>query len=160
MARPLYTAPLAESSTARRAVAGKLPLMVDHVEIVPSSVAKRNCAGVPRTRKSSAMGLNTMPVGVEGKTLPEGVGMPTAEGIAGLPAGSTTLALPRLLTAIQKDWPGSNASPRDSGDWDRCAQRFLPYLRPDQSAESHHCLRSALACFRRHSQEMRRSGRE
>src|SRR6267154_6840816 len=112
MARPLYTAPLAESSTARRAVAGKLPLMVDHVEIVPSSVAKRNCAGVPRTRKSSAMGLNTMPVGVEGKTLPEGVGMPTAEGIAGLPAGSTTLALPRLLTAIQKDWPGSNASPQ------------------------------------------------
>src|SRR6476646_3574030 len=57
------------------------------------------------------MGLNTMPVGVEGNALPDGVGMPTAEGIAGFPAGSTTLVLPRLLTAIQKDWPGSNAIP-------------------------------------------------
>src|SRR5437868_226216 len=106
------------------------------------------------------MGLNTMPVGVDGETLPDGVGMPTAEGIAGLPAGSTTLALPRLLSPIQKDWPGSNAIPRDSAGWDRCAQRFLQYLRPDYSAESHHRLRSALACFRRRSPEMHRSGRE
>src|SRR6266568_3735587 len=112
MARPLYTAPLAESSRARSAFVGKLPLIVDQVDIVPSSVAKRNCARVPRTRKSCAMGLNTMPVGVDGTALPEGAGMPTSEGTSELPEGSNTLALPRLLSAIKKDCPGWNATPQ------------------------------------------------
>src|SRR6266700_4077904 len=112
MARPLYTAPLAESSRAKSAFVGKLPLIVAQLEIVPSSVAKRNCAGVPRTRKSCAMGLNTTPVGVEGSALREGVGMPTARGISGLPEGSNTLALPRLLSATKKDCPGWNATPQ------------------------------------------------
>ena len=84
----------------------------DQVEMVPSSVAKRNCAGVPRTRKSCAMGLNTMPVGAEGTSLPETEGMPTAKGISGLPEESNILALLRLLSAIQKDCPGWNATPQ------------------------------------------------
>ncbi len=112
MARLLYTAPLAESSRARRAFVGKLPLIVAQVEMVPSSVARRNCAGVPRTRKSCATGLDTMPVGAEGKALPEGAGIPTTEGISGLPDGSKTLAEPRLLSAIKKDCPGWNAKPQ------------------------------------------------
>src|SRR6266702_168852 len=91
MARPLYIAPLAESSTAKSAFAGRLPLIVAQVEIVPSSVVNRNCAGVPRTRKSCAMGLNTMPGGVEAEALPEGAGTPTPTGISGLPEGSNPL---------------------------------------------------------------------
>src|SRR5438552_669109 len=112
MARPLYTAPLAESSWAKSAFVGKLPLIVAQVEMVPSSVAKRNCAGVPRTRKSCAIELNTIPVGVEGRALPEGAGMPTAKGTSGLPVESNTLALPLWLSAIKKDCPGWNAMPQ------------------------------------------------
>src|SRR6266700_828738 len=112
MARPFYIAPLAESSTAKSAFAGRLPLIVAQVEIVPSSVVNRNCAGVPRTRKSCAMGLNTMPVGVEAEALTEGAGTPTPTGISGLPEGSNTLELPPLLSAIKKDCPGSNAIPQ------------------------------------------------
>ena len=111
MARPVYTAPLAESSRARSANVGLLPLIEAQVEIVPSSAEKRNWAGVPRTRKSWAMGLNTMPVGLDGGVFPEGSGMPTTSGRAGAPEGSNTFAVPRTLSATKKGCPGSNATP-------------------------------------------------
>src|SRR5207248_4220960 len=100
------TAPLAESSTARSAFVGEVPFTVAHVETVPSSVANRNCAGVPRTKKSPAIGLKARPVGLEGAVAPEGTGMPMTEGTTGLPEGSKTLAEPRLLSEVQKDCPG------------------------------------------------------
>src|SRR6185437_17169918 len=112
MVKPLYTAPLAESSRARSAVVGKLLLMDAQVEIVPSSVAKTNCAGVPRTRKSSTTGLNTTPAGLAARILPEGTGTVTVPGRSEAPETSNTLALPRLLSAIQKESPGKSPTPQ------------------------------------------------
>ena len=98
-----------ELSTAIVANDGWLPLTSDQVEIVPSSVAKINCAGLPETWKSSGTGLNAMPVGVAGEF--DGVGMPIPIGSCGVPVGSKTLARPLLLAAIQKGWFGLNAMP-------------------------------------------------
>src|SRR5690242_3896713 len=111
MASPVYTAPLAESSRAKSANVGLFPLIDAQVEIVPSSAAKRNWVGVPRTRKSWAVGLNTTPVGLDGGVFPEGSGMPTTSGIAGAPEGANTFAVPRTLSATEKGCPGSNERP-------------------------------------------------
>ncbi len=59
MASPLYTAPLAELSTARTTGTPRNP------EMVPSSLAKMKRAGVePPLRTKPVPPLNTMPVGV------------------------------------------------------------------------------------------------
>src|SRR5262249_41515451 len=91
---------------------GRLPLISDQVEMVPSSVANRNCAGVSDTLKSSATGLKTMPVGVEGSFPFGGAGTPTAKGTCATPDGSKILACPVLLSAIQNGSFGLKAMPQ------------------------------------------------
>src|SRR6476469_4708530 len=105
-------APLAESSTARIAAVGLFPLIEDQVETVPSSAAKRNCAGVPRTTKSCETGLNTTPLGFEGGAPNVEVGITTAIGREGVPEGSNTPAFPRAFSAMKNGCPGTKAAPQ------------------------------------------------
>lgn len=73
IASPLYTAPDPELSTLSTALVPPF-----HPEIVPSSVAKMNRAGVPLgSLKSVALALNTWPVGAAGGVPPAGGGIVT-----------------------------------------------------------------------------------
>src|SRR5512135_30057 len=73
IASPLYTAPDTELSTTRTALVPPF-----HPEIVPSSVAKMNRAGLPLgSLKSVALPLKTWPVGAAGGVPPVGGGIVT-----------------------------------------------------------------------------------
>ena len=72
IARPLYTAPLAELSTFNTALA---PLA--QAEMVPSSVEKRKCDGVLPLAKKPAVLFQTVPVGAAGGVPPAGGGTVT-----------------------------------------------------------------------------------
>src|SRR4051812_37165449 len=111
IARPLKTAPANELLTARVAASGNVPSTSAQVETVPSSVANRICAGVPRTTKSSAIGLNTIPVGAEAMSN-DGLGTTILDGDWSAPVASNASDEPVLLSAIQNVWPGMKASPQ------------------------------------------------